>query len=208
MVLWIMRVVKENLFWMLGNSRLLPSAETIPFLNHRRSFDRLWGKLSRCSEVSCGTALGLGCAAAGGRACWQLYHKVRPTWAAVQKTLQVARLCSHCRCAAIPARSRAANIWVSVHSSDSLSQVRVWIIFRLFWERVVGLVKSSYLSEEIFYSHWKKISNDMSVRGLFFSTDKFPVFHTSGLQIGLQFCTASERNPANLDKKEEKEIKK
>lgn len=142
MVSWIMRVVKENLFWVLGNSRRLPSAETIPFLKRHRPFDRLWGKLSRCSKASCRTALGPGCAAAGRRACWQLCHKVRPTWDAIQKPPQVAWPCSRCRSAAIPTPSQAANVWFSVHSSDSLSEVRGSIIFRLFWEWVVGLLES------------------------------------------------------------------
>lgn len=35
-----------------------------------------------------------------------------------------------------------------------------------------------------------------------------PVYYISGLQIGLQFCTAPEVNPAYFDKKKEKDIRK
>lgn len=203
MVLWIMRVVKENLFRVLWNSLLLPSAETIPFLKRCWSFDRLWGKLSQCSKASCSTALGLGCTVAGGRACWQLYHEVRPTWAAVQKTLQVAWPCSHCRRAAISTRSQAANVWASVHSSDSLSEVRGWIIFRLFWETVVGLVKSSIYPKDFFIAAGER-SAVIWVFMVYSSPQAtLPLYHTSGLQIGLQFCTAPEGNPY-FDKKGKK----
>lgn len=204
MALWIMRVLKENLYWVLGNSWLLPSAETIPFLKRRRSFDRLWGKLSQCSKASCSTALGLGFAAAGGRACWQLYYKVRPTWAAVQKTLQVAWPCSHGHCAAIPVRSWAANVWVSVHSSDSLSEVRGWIIFRLFWERVVGLLKSSIYLKDFFIAIERRSAMIWAFMDYSSPQATLPVYHTSGLQIGLQFCTAPEGTLAYFDKKRKK----
>lgn len=201
MVLWIMRVVKENLFWVLENRRSLPSAETVPLPKHHESFDRLWGKLSQCPKASCSTALGLGCAAAGRRACWQLYYKARPTWAAVQKALQVAWPCSRWHCAAIPACSRATNVWVCVHSSENLSEVRVWIISRLFQERLVGLLKSSiYL--KVYVIAIERRSARIGVFTVYTSPQATsPVYHTSSLQTGLQFSTAPAGNPAYFEKK-------
>jgi len=45
--------------------------------------------------MSCSTALGLGCAAVGGRAGWQLYDKVMPTCEAAQQTPQEVLTHSH-----------------------------------------------------------------------------------------------------------------
>lgn len=144
MVLWIMRAMRENLFWVLGNIRSPHSAETIPPF---KTTDPMIDFEGRCHSTETWAAA------------------LHWDWVVLQLARELAgsfttKLCQPGRqhnkplkrhwhatmaksCAAITTCSRAVTFGILWRAMIAWLEVRGWITFWLFGGRLVGLLESS-----------------------------------------------------------------